>query len=149
MTEVRFYHLQGQQLEEALPKLVEKISEAGLRAVIRAADIEIRDRLDKALWEYSPGSFLPHGTDGCKKPELQPVYITTGTENPSDAAIQVSVNSLNHTDIDSYDRCLFIFDGRDEHIVSSARESWKAIKERGLEMSYWQQRETGGWEKKA
>ncbi len=149
MTEVRFYHLQGQTLEEALPKLIEKVCEAGLKAVIKTSDTNVRDRLDRVLWDYSPGSFVPHGIDGCKSPELQPVYLTTEDTNPAAATIQVCVNSLDSKKISGFDRCLFMFDGRDENIVASARASWKLIKEQGLEMSYWQQREMGGWEKKA
>lgn len=149
MTEVRFYHLQGQTLEEALPKLIEKVSEIGLRAVIKTTEIETRDRLDRALWEYNPTSFLPHGVEGCKNPELQPVYLSTSEDNPADATIQVCVNSIDTANISDFERCLFMFDGRDEKIVASARAAWKTIKNLGLEMSYWQQREIGGWEKKA
>ncbi len=149
MTEVRFYHLQGQTLEEGLPKLVEKISEAGLRAVIKTTDTETRDRLDRALWEYNPTSFLPHGAEGCKSPELQPVYLSSSEDNPAAATIQVSINAIDPAQISNFERCLFMFDGRDEQIVAEARVAWKAIKELGMEMSYWQQREMGGWEKKA
>lgn len=150
MPEVRFYHLQGQSLEEALPKLMAKVCEAGLKAVIKFPSADIRDKLDRALWEQGPATgFLPHGADGCSHPEKQPVYLTTTNENPADATIQVCVNALILDGIESFDRCLFMFDGRDEAVVSNARSSWKAIKDLGVEMSYWQQREMGGWEKKA
>ncbi|MEX0300385.1 MAG: DNA polymerase III subunit chi [Kordiimonas sp.] len=149
MTEVRFYHLQGQTLEQALPKLIEKICEAGLKAVVKTSNSEVRDSLDRALWDHSSESFVPHGIEGCKAPELQPIYLTTADDNPANATIYVSIDALDVAAISEYDRCLFMFDGRDENIVSSARASWKAIKEQELEMSYWQQREMGGWEKKA
>lgn len=149
MPEVRFYHLQRQSLEESLPKLIEKVCEAGLKAVVKVPNIEIATGMDRALWDYSPNSFIPHDVGGCKYPELQPVYLTTTDDNPAEATIQVLVNAVDSEDMEAFDRCLYMFDGRDEQIVAKARSTWKSIKDKGWEMSYWQQREMGGWEKKA
>jgi len=41
-----------------------------------------------------------------------------------------------------------LFDGRDEDAVTSARARWKALKDEGHDLTYWQQGERG-WEKKA
>jgi DNA polymerase-3 subunit chi len=42
-----------------------------------------------------------------------------------------------------------MFDGNDENELNDARAQWKALKDAGLPMSYFQQTESGGWEKKA
>lgn len=149
MPEVRFYHLQRQPLEEALPKLIERVCEAGLNAVIKVPDTELMTKLDRALWEYSADSFLPHDVEGCSHPEAQDIFLTTADDNPNGATIQVLVNATESDSTETYDRCLYMFDGRDPGIVAAAREAWKSIKDRNWEMSYWQQREAGGWEKKA
>ncbi|UTW57351.1 DNA polymerase III subunit chi [Kordiimonas sp. SCSIO 12603] len=149
MAEIRFYHLQRQGLEEALPKLMEKVHQAGLRAIIKAENKALIDTLDKALWTYDANSFIPHDKDGCKHPAEQPVFLTATDENPNDANALVLINAASYEEIEKFDRCLYMFDGRDEVIVSQARTDWKAYKELGLEMSYWQQRENGGWEQKA
>lgn len=149
MAEIRFYHLQRQRLEEALPKLVAKIHEAGLRAVIKTPDEATMLTLDKALWDFDPASFIPHDQDKCKYPSEQEVFLTCDDENPNEATIQLVVNAVEGTDAANYDRCLYMFDGRDEHIVGKARQDWKKFEAEGVEMSYWQQKETGGWEQKA
>ncbi len=149
MTEIRFYHLQQQTLEQALPKLMEKVQEAGLRAVIKVAGTGVMDTLDKVLWDYDPGSFLAHDKEGCSDPGEQPIYLTTAEENPNGATILVLVDAVKSAAIDQYDRCLYMFDGRNDDIVAEARKDWKVFKETAAEMSYWQQRDNGGWEKKA
>jgi len=149
VAEIRFYHLQRQRLEEALPKLIEKIYEAGLRAVVKVPDESVRASLDKALWTYNAASFIPHDQDTCKHPDAQPVFLTCSDENPGGATIQLIVNAVDGADTSAFDRCLYMFDGRDERIVGKAREDWKKFGALGVEMSYWQQKETGGWEQKA
>ena len=49
----------------------------------------------------------------------------------------------------TYERCFELFDGRDEDAVARARQQWKAYRDAGHTVSYWQQTDRGGWEKKA
>lgn len=149
MNDIRFYHLQRQSLEEALPKLMLKVAEAGLKAVIKTADNAVIDGLDKALWEFDPDSFLSHDRDGCDHPEEQAFFLTTRDENPNQSTVLVLVNAAKHPAFDQFDRCLYMFDGRSEDIVAAARADWKVFKEGDYSMSYWQQQEMGGWEQKA
>jgi DNA polymerase III subunit chi len=48
-----------------------------------------------------------------------------------------------------YDRIVYLFDGHDAGAVARAREQWKAAKEAGCEVTYWQQSPEGRWEKRA
>jgi len=147
--EIRFYHLQRQRLEEALPKLVEKVCEAGLRAHVKVPDAPTMDLLDKALWSFDPASFIPHDKEGCSQPDSQLIFLTCDNENLNDASVLILVNAVDSPDISEFDRCFYMFDGRDERIVAKARADWTKLKDQGLGMSYWQQKETGGWEEKA
>lgn len=150
MSEIRFYHLQQQTLNEALPKLMEKVMSVGMKAVVKADCVDTIDLLDKALWDYDSASFLPHDKAGCDMPEKQTIYLTTADENPNDASVLTLINTAKSDNLASYDRCLYMFDGRDEKIVSAAREDWKRFKENDTyTMSYWQQGEQGGWVQKA
>jgi len=152
LKDIRFYHLQRQSLGEALPKLMAKVGETGLHAVIKSEDKALIDKLDKALWEYDPESFLPHDKEGCAYPEDQAFYLTTVDENPNGSTVLVLIDAAKNTNFDEYDRCLYMFDGRSEDIVAAARNDWKAWKtneDASYSMSYWQQKEMGGWEQKA
>ncbi|WP_417460797.1 DNA polymerase III subunit chi [Kordiimonas sp.] len=149
MADIRFYHLQRQTLEEALPKLMERVVDAGLSAHIKVPDRGMMETLNKVLWDYDPASFLPHDMEGCEHPDEQMLYLTTGDEKVNGASVLVLIDAVASPDVADYDRCLYMFDGRNEDVVAAAREAWKGFKSMEGEMSYWQQREMGGWEQKA
>lgn len=149
MSDIRFYHLQRQPLEAALPKLMEKVIGAGLKAVIKAPDQALVDTLDKVLWDYDPASFLPHDKAGCDHPEDQTLYLTTGDENPNAAGVLVLVDAASSDAFNDYDRCLYMFDGSNAETLAAARADWKRLTGGDHTLSYWQQREEGGWEQKA
>lgn len=46
-------------------------------------------------------------------------------------------------------RAVFLFDGSDQEAVADARLHWKRLKGEGHDLTYWQQAETGRWERKA
>jgi DNA polymerase-3 subunit chi len=149
MTEISFYHLLHTPLERALPKLIEKVLESGARAVIRTGSTERAEALNGALWTFDQDSFVPHGTALDGNAPLQPVWITPDEENPNGADILVLTDGAESAEVANYRRCLEMFDGRDEAAVADARRRWKAYKDATHELTYWQQTEGGGWEKKA
>jgi DNA polymerase-3 subunit chi len=154
MPEIWFYHLQHQPLERALPALLEKALERGWRVVVQATAEERLDSLDDSLWTYADASFLAHGRARDGDVEMQPVYLTTGAENPNGAKLRLCVEgadvaTLLATAPDDYERLILLFDGADEDQLLSARAQWKILKDQGHALAYWQQSERGAWEKKA
>ena len=148
MTGIGFYHLERSPLERALPKLLEKVLEAGKRAVVMAGSEERVDALNAVLWTYEQGSFLPHGAAADGDAAEQPIWLTAVDENPNNAEILVLTDGAASDHVADYERCLEMFDGKDETAVGAARERWAAYRESGHDVAYWQQTERG-WEKKA
>ena len=149
-TRVGFYHLVRSPLEQALPKLLEKIIGAGFRVVLMAGSAERVGYLDDLLWGYEPESWLPHGTARDGDAELQPVYLTAHPdENPNKATVLVLTDSVVPEHLGGFERCLTMFDGNDDTAVAVARSLWKDWKDQGLELTYHQQTERGGWQEKA
>jgi DNA polymerase-3 subunit chi len=149
VTDVGFYHLVRSPLEKALPKLLVKVLESGARAVVMAGSEERVESLASLLWTYQPNSFLPHGTARDGKPDQQPIWLTERDENPNGATFLVLTDGAMSDAVGSYARCLDIFDGSDPDAVSRARERWRSYKDAGHSVTYYQQTEAGGWEKKA
>jgi DNA polymerase-3 subunit chi len=148
MTDVNFYHLQRSTLESALPRLLEKILQAGKRAVVMARSEERVAALNTLLWTYNPNSFLPHGSkDDGNAPE-QPVWLTTEDENPNAATVLVLTDGAATERLGEYERCLEMFDGNDAERVAEARRRWTDYRQAGHAVTYWQQG-ARGWEKKA
>jgi DNA polymerase-3 subunit chi len=149
MTEVLFYHLEHQPLERALPALIERTLERNWRAVIQAGSEERVEALDTLLWTYRDDSFLPHGTRRDGHLDQHPVFLTSGEDNPNGASVRFLIDGAELTDVASYVRIVYVFDGRDQAALDKAREQWKAVKNAGCEVTYWQQSAEGRWQKKA
>lgn len=149
MTEIGFYHLTRTPLANALPKLLERVLAAGKRAVVRVGSAERVEFLNSALWTYDPASFLPHGAAREGDAPDQPIWLTAGDDNPNAAEVLVLTDGAQAGDLGGWERCLEMFDGNDPAAVEAARTRWKAYKEAGHVLTYWQQAERGGWEKKA
>jgi DNA polymerase-3 subunit chi len=149
MSEVLFYHLQNAPLERVLPELLERSLARGWRAVVKAGNAERLEALVNSLWIYRDESFLPHGTRDDGPAEAQPIFLTTEDENPNGAQVIFLVDGAEPGPAGEYERCVLMFDGRDEAALAAAREHWKRFKAEGHEATYWQQDETGRWQKKA
>jgi len=150
LTEALFYHLDGQPLERILPVLLQKSVERGWRVVVEAGTPERLAALDSHLWTFDDAAFLPHGTAADGYAELQPVYLAAGPETPNDATVRFLVDRAPPPDdAERYQRLVLIFDGTDEAALTDARAAWKRLKERGLDVTYWQQDGEGRWVRKA
>ena len=149
MTDVSFYHLTRSSLEQTLPRLLEKALQGGARCVVLAGSSERVEALNAQLWTYDPGSFLPHGAARDGNAARQPVWLTDQDENPNEASMLFLTDGATSDRIAEYARCFELFDGRDDTAVEAARARWKAYRESGHAVSYWQQGDKGGWEKKA
>lgn len=148
MTDIGFYHLQKSPLEAALPKLLQKVLDAGKRAVVIAGSEERIEALNNMLWVYDDRGFLPHGSKKDGFADQQPLWLTVDDENPNGAQILVLTDGARSAQIGQYERCLDMFDGTDETALEAARARWGEYKGAGHAVTYWQQNDRGGWEKK-
>ena len=150
MTEIFFYHLQGQPLDRVLPTLLERSLERGWRIVVQAGTEERVDALDAHLWTYRDDGFLPHGTDRDTDAPAHPVLITVQDGNRNGAQVRFLLDGTPlPPDIAGYQRIVVLFDGEDADAVAQARVRWSEAKTAGHEVTYWQPDENGRWQRKA
>ncbi len=149
MTEVRFYHLTRRTLEQTLPALLEKTLERGWKAVVLTASTERAEQMNLHLWTYKPDGFLPHGTPADGFVERQPVLLTAEDVRPNGADVLFQTEGAESALLADYALACDLFDGNDPDAVGAARKRWKRLKDAGHDLTYWQQTERGGWEKKA
>ncbi len=148
MAEIRFYHLQRSPLERVLPKMLETALQRDWRAVVIAGSEDRVEALNALLWVYDKDGFLPHGSRRDGFSDRQPVWLTTAEENPNGAHVAFLVDGARLADPSLFALSCELFDGADPDAVARARAHWKAAKEAGHEITYWQQTATG-WEQKA
>ena len=146
MAEIGFYHLTRSTLEQALPRLLVRTLAAGQRALVMTPDEASRDALSDALWQQP--AWLPHGTDKDGDADLQPIWLSVDPEPLNGARYLFLTYGVAADTIDRFDRAFDLFDGNREDSVRGARVRWKAFRNAGNPVTYWQQTEKG-WQQKA
>jgi DNA polymerase-3 subunit chi len=150
MTEILFYHLQGQRIEGVLPALLEKSLERGWKVIVQGTSEERIEALDAHLWTYRDDGFLPHGTWREADAAAQPVLLSLTDSNPNGASVRFLIDGAPvPADAEAYQRIVLLFDGEDEDAVAAARALWSEAKAKGFEATYWQSDEQGRWAKRA
>lgn len=150
MTEIRFYHLQTSNQNQALPMLISKAYDQGKRVLVKMPDAKEVEAFDKHLWTFKPDSFIPHASAKSNKGDnagLQPVWLTDCDENPNKAELLIITQGASSEMAGDFSLCCEMFDGRSDEAVKAARERWKAYKDQGFEVTYWKQDEQGRWAK--
>lgn len=149
MVDVWFYHLERRTLDDVLPDLLTRTLDRGWRATVRCGSPERLEALDRHLWTFDDESFLPHGKEGDKQPDQQPVWLTSGDELPNDPNLVFLVEGADAPPPDGLERIIDLFDGNDPDAVAAARTRFKTAKDAGHNVTYWQQEENGRWVQKA
>jgi DNA polymerase III subunit chi len=150
MTEIVFYHLKGQSLEQVLPSLLQRSLERGWRVTVQGATDERIAALDAHLWTWRDDAFLPHGTWREAGATEQPILLTTNDDNPNGAAVRFLVEGASMpADPSIYQRVVLLFDDDDSDAVEQARTRWSEAKAAGFDVTYWQPDENGRWQRKA
>nr|WP_321444350.1 DNA polymerase III subunit chi [uncultured Cohaesibacter sp.] len=152
--DIFFYHLQMQPLEGTLPLLLEKCVEKGWFAFVQTGSKERATALDNHLWTWRDDSFLAHGPASMAHGDRQPVLIGSDPiKAENGAAVRFFVDGATPeadlTLLEGLERAIVMFDGNDQEALQAARQSWRALKDAGFPVTYWQQTERGGWQKKA
>jgi len=150
MPEVRFYHLTETPLEAALPVMLERTLERGMRAVVRGTSAERLAFLNDLLWTADEASFLPHGMEGDGDPDRQPVWLTTGMAVPNGAETLFLIDGARASDAEFSGLSItaLLFDGHDPAAVEAARGEWRRAAGAGLTAVYWAQEPGARWVKK-
>ena len=141
-----FYHLERTTLEQAAGALLEKCLERGKRVLAISAEPARRAALDQALWTFNDASFLPHGRAKAEGLDAtrQPVLITETADNQNGASFCLLMDGTDIGDGAGFERCMVMFDGGDQVTRDFARKQFKAAKDRGETVRYFQQ-SGNGW----
>lgn len=150
MTRVDFYHLQKQNLETVLPKLLEKAYALGKPIKVKIGNEMRVEFINSLLWTYHEESFLPHGTRKDGSAEIQPIWLSAEDDNPNQATLLFLVDGavVSAADVENFERVFNVFDGNNPDALVQARQFWKELKSGGIERRYWQQDQNGHWTEK-
>jgi len=117
LSEIFFYKLKNSSSEIFLSNLIEKSIENNWNSVVLLDNIERMEEINDFLWSYKDTSFLPHGSQNDKNSELHRVYLTCEEENPNDSDVIFSIDGLLIKNINSWQRCIYIFNEQNLKVV--------------------------------
>jgi DNA polymerase-3 subunit chi len=86
MPEISFYVLGSHSEAERLLfacRLIEKIFRSGESCYVLTASTEQATELDKLLWSFRPGSFVPHQLYQGQMPQLEQTVLIGGNDIPA------------------------------------------------------------------
>jgi DNA polymerase-3 subunit chi len=146
MAEIGFYHLTRATLAQALPQLLNRTLAAGQRALVFGTAPAELEALSAALWAQP--LWLPHGTSADGDADLQPIWLSTEVKPLNAARYLFLIAGAEPDQFKEFDRVFDLFDGTSTEAVVAARVRWKAAKDAGHSLTYWQQTE-GRWVKMA
>lgn len=145
MTEVWFYHLEREPVENVLPGLLARGLARGLKMSVQTAAPERVKLLSEKLWAYDDVAFLAHGCEGEPEPARQPIYIASSVENPNGSDFRFFVDGAVPENLAALTRASLMFDGGDTASVAQARDLWRRFKAEGHVISYWKMDENSRW----
>lgn len=143
-----FYHLEASTVEGILPGLLEKTRQKGWRALVKLPESQLT-AMDDYLWSYKDDSFLPHGRDDEPMSEQQPITLSATAASAEGHQAVFLLGGTEIADMTGVERAMVMINGRSQEDVQRERARWKALKDTEAALSYYQQNDRGGWEKKA
>jgi DNA polymerase-3 subunit chi len=137
-----------QPYEKVMPRLVEKVVQAGHRLVVYAPNVERMQQLDQVLWTFASLAFVPHGCLTDPFPEEQPVLLMTPE---ADGSLPRPVNGATMAlwdpgvvpspqDWEGWERIITVIEMHHE-----AHRRWQRdlFRDRAEKPQVWQQQEKG------
>lgn len=137
MTQVDFYILDekasGNRYMLAC-RLTEKIYHQGRRIFINTQSQEEARHMDRLLWTFRQGSFIPHAPQEKANPSITPVIIgcTEEAEDENDVLINLALQVPNF--FSRFERVAELID-RESDIKSAGRQRFKFYRDRGYPLN--------------
>jgi DNA polymerase-3 subunit chi len=137
MTQVDFYILderaEGNRYTFAC-RLAEKIYLQGRRTFIHTTSVEEQRHMDRLLWTYRQGSFVPHSVLEKADPEVNPVIIGCSAEAGEESDVLINLAPEAPDFFSRFERVAEIID-RDADIKAAGRTRYRFYRDRGYPLN--------------
>lgn len=125
-------------------QLLEKCYQSNLRTIVKAGSQDMQESINNTLWTFAQKAFIPHGSALDPYPELQPIYITTGSEHPNNSSVLMLIGTLDGL-YEDFQRVLVILDGANESTIVEAKIAYNKLKTASNEVKFYVQTDKAGW----
>lgn len=134
MTRVEFIKLEKPEKARLLCELSEEFLAQGHRVLVIVEDDNQAVTLDRFMWTWQKGSFIPHAYDnGAVECIDEPVVIATAEENNNGADVLIMGKPCNLEFIRRFQTVVDFAELYDETLATDSRGRFAACREAGLE----------------
>lgn len=134
MPQVRFVKLDQRDKAFKLCQLTEHYYQQGKRILLLAQDDNQAVSLDRFLWTWSKGSFLPHAFDnGSVECLHEPIVVVSREVNPNNATILLMAGPCSVPFLSQFELVIDFAETYDPVLVEQSRERFRLYRDQGLE----------------
>jgi len=136
MTSVRYIKLHKAEKARHLCELAEEYIQAGKRVLITVLDDNQGVTLDRFLWTWKRGSFIPHAYDNGAVDCLdEPVVIGTCERNPNGARVLVMGKPCSVAFARLFDEVIDFAELYDETLAEESRRRYAEFRAAGFDLA--------------
>lgn len=133
MTEVRFIQLERQEKALHLCRVAERHFSQGRRVLVVVDDENRAMTLDRFMWVWDKGSFLPHAQDNGALDCLdEPVVISSKEQNPNQAKVLIMGSPCSLTFVSHFEIVYDFAETFDSDLAEAARERFRTYRNHGF-----------------
>lgn len=134
MTRVDFIRLRKPEKARHLCELAEEFFNGGNRVLVTVMDDNQGVTLDRFMWTWKKGSFIPHAYDnGAVDCFDEPVLISTREHNANGARILIMGKPCSAEFIRQFDYAVDFAELYDDALAQQSRRRFASYREAGLE----------------
>ena len=122
MKRLGFYLVGHEPVERVLPLIARAAKRQEQTMLVVAADADLLGRLDQALWEFEPETFLAHGRAEDAHAERQPLLLASTCAPVNGATLVALADGQWRDEAEDFERVLLFF-GEDSK--AAARSIWR------------------------
>ena len=133
MTRIEFVKLNRPERARVLCELAEEFSLAGQRVLVMVQDDNQGVTLDRFMWTWKKGAFLPHVyQNGSVECHDEPVVIVAGEENPNGAQVLLMGAPCSMEFLRHFRHVVDFAEAFDDERLEVSRERFKEYREHGF-----------------
>lgn len=134
MTRVRFAKLEQPQKAQLLCRMAEEHFAAGKRVLVRVQDDNQAVSLDRFMWTWDKGAFLPHAFyNGSVQCLEEPVVITVREGNPNGATVLIMGQPCSSEFIGRFELVIDFAEVYDKQLAELSRERFRNYRNAGFD----------------
>lgn len=132
MPEIQFIKLRKPEKAKHFCELAEHYLQQGRRLLLMVQDDNQAVTLDRFLWTWNKGSFIPHAYDnGAVDCLEEPVLITTREQNGNGARVLVLGKPCSLEFLRQFEEVIDFAELYDEALAEASRERFRLYREAG------------------